>query len=150
GYVAAYLLTYVLFEAVIPFATRLAWGAPVELYVGNLLLHVGALIYAAYRVFSFHPAFNAAYHTWLATTPWTSRHPLPVGPLHLVVQDLLVLLFLAGLAWMRHPDVSPQGLILEFLFIYELSLAVSFAVLKMPWFGYAIGFGLGLVILLAL
>jgi hypothetical protein len=149
GYVAAYLFAYVVFEAILPFLSRLAWGMPVDFFVGNLLLHLGVLVYAAHRVFSFHPAFSSAYHNWLATTPWTSRQPLPVGPIHLVTQDFLILAFLAGLAWMRHPLVSPPGLILEFLIVYVLSLAVSFSVLKMPWFAYAIAFGLGLVAFLA-
>jgi hypothetical protein len=149
GYVAAFLFVYVLFEAILPLISRLAWGVTVDFFVGNLLLHLGAVVYAAHRVFSFHPAFSSAYHHWLATTPWTSRRPLPVGPIHLVTQDFLILAFLAGLAWMRHPLVSPAGLILEFLMVYELSLAVSFAFLKMPWFAYAIAFGLGLVTWLA-
>jgi hypothetical protein len=135
---------------------ELAWGwtqavagpGVVTNQFGDGLLFLAALLYGAHRVLSFHPVVNSDYRSWLATTPWTSRHPLPQGPIHLVLQDVMVLSFLAGVAWFRHPAVSPPHLILAFAFVYEAALAMTFAWLNMPWFAYAIAFGLGLVTLL--
>ncbi len=148
GFVAGLLLSYVLVEVVFPLLAQVMWGVPVDHPLGELIVRFATFIYAAHRVLSFHPAFRPDYRQWLETTPWTSRHPLPVGPIHLVAQDVLVLAALAGVAWARHPRVSPGHLVLMFLVVYEAVMMMSFALLKMPWFAYAIGFGLGLVALL--
>lgn len=63
------------------------WGGLVALACG----------YGAARVLLLHPVFDPAYRRWLATTPWSPRHPLPKGPLHLAWPDLLVVATLAGL-----------------------------------------------------
>jgi hypothetical protein len=148
GFVAGLLLSYVLVEVVFPLLTQMMWGVAVDHPIGELIVRFATFVYAAHRVLSFHPAFRPDYRQWLETTPWTSRHPLPVGPIHLVAQDVLVLAVLAGAAWARHPRVSPAHLILMFLVVYEFVLMMSFALLRMPWFAYTIGFGLGLVALL--
>jgi hypothetical protein len=147
GFVMTVMFLYVLVEAVVPLWTRFVWGVPVEQPAGWLLIQGATMIYAVHRVVTFHPLFQADYRRWLKSTPWTSRYPLPVGPIHLVLQDGLVLAALAGLVWARHPAVSWPHLILKFLLIYESALAVSFSVLQMAWFAYAIGFGLGLMVL---
>src|SRR5262245_32056558 len=115
GYVLAFLLLYVLVEAAIPVWQRFVWGAPVDNWMGELLIQVATIVYAFHRVLAFHPAINTEYRTWLRTTPWTNRYPLPVGPIHLVLQDVLVLAALAGLAWARHPTISWPHVILKFL-----------------------------------
>ncbi|MGE5194957.1 MAG: hypothetical protein ACM3U2_20895 [Deltaproteobacteria bacterium] len=148
GFVMALMLLYVMTEAVVPLISWFLWGAPITSRAAELLIQLAVLLYAAHRVTTFHPLFHSDYRNWLKTTPWTSRYPLPVGPIHLVVQDGLVLAALAGLAWARHPAVSWPHLILKFLFVYELALAITFSVLKMAWFAYTIGFGLGLIVLL--
>ncbi len=43
------------------------------------------------RVWRFFPRFNLHYARWLSTTPWTHRQVLPLGPVHLMWQDLLIL-----------------------------------------------------------
>jgi hypothetical protein len=149
GYVMGLILAYVVVEAVFPLWTRFVVGAAAaDNPMGELLIQLAIILYAAHRVIAFHPALNTEYRNWLRMTPWTSRHPLPVGPVHLVVQDALVLGALAGLAWARHPEISPPHLVLRFLFLYELLLAFTFCVLRMVWFAYAIIFGLGLIVLL--
>ena len=148
GYVAGLLLAYVLVEAGFPLLTTLLGGVPVDQPLGEMLVGFATFMYAAHRGLSFHPAFKPDYRQWLETTPWTSRHPLPVGPIHLVPQDVLVVGALAGVAWARHPAINPVHLVIAFLVVYESVLAASFALLRMPWFAYTIGFGLGLVTLL--
>src|SRR5947209_2936166 len=49
-----------------------------------------AFLYAIYRVWTFHPALRPDYYQWLRGTPWTSRKPLPLGPVHVVGQDVLL------------------------------------------------------------
>jgi hypothetical protein len=147
GYVMTFMLLYVLVEAAVPLLSRFAWGIPLDHPAGWLLIQGATMLYAVHRAVTFHPVFHTDYRKWLRTTPWTSRYPLPVGPIQLVVQDGLVLAALAGLAWARHPAVSWPHLILKFLFIYELALAGTFCLLHMAWFAYALGFGLGLIAL---
>ena len=60
-----------------------------------------AAMYAFYRVWTFHPALRPGYCQWLCGTPWTSRKALPLGPVHLVWQDLLLLAIAIGLNWPR-------------------------------------------------
>ncbi|HET6880701.1 MAG TPA: hypothetical protein VFI31_11130, partial [Pirellulales bacterium] len=63
-----------------------------------------AFILGVQRVWEFHPLFHEDYRNWLRLTPWTSRSPLPVGPIHLLPQDALWL-GLALLLW-HDPGVS--------------------------------------------
>jgi hypothetical protein len=64
--------------------------------IGLLLL---ATMYASYRIDAFHPVRQPAYLNWLVQTPWSWRKPLPLGPVHLVAADgvLLGAAFLAAL-----------------------------------------------------
>ncbi len=50
------------------------------------------LLYAAFRCIYFHPVENRRYGSWLADTPWRHPQPLPLGPLHLVWQDAVLVL----------------------------------------------------------
>src|SRR5581483_311327 len=40
-----------------------------------------AFMYGGHRVATFHPGCDVDYRQWLESTPWTPRHPLPMGPL---------------------------------------------------------------------
>src|SRR5262249_30265485 len=44
------------------------------------LLVIAAIAYGVYRVVAFHPFYRADYRAWLEWTPWSSRKPLPIGP----------------------------------------------------------------------
>ena len=57
----------------------------------GMLLGVFAIFYGIYRVVGVHPLFRMSYWNWLETIPWTSREPLPLGPIDLVLQDLFIL-----------------------------------------------------------
>jgi hypothetical protein len=84
----------------------------------------------------------------LATTPWTRRKPLPLGPIHLVGQDavLVGILFLG--AWL---SLQFQALTvpLVFLAFYLAAMGISLALTGQGLFAYGVGFGLGLVVRLA-
>lgn len=47
--------------------------------------------YALFRGIAFHPASRDEYLAWLALTPWRFPKPLPLGPVQVVAQDLVVL-----------------------------------------------------------
>ena len=68
-----------------------------------VILGAAALVYAVFRLFRFHPACNPAYSAWMERSPWTPDKPLPVGPVHLVWQDAIVVGSLAALThWHAH------------------------------------------------
>lgn len=104
-----------------------------------------ALVCAAYglsRVWAFHPAFRPRYRQWLSLTPWTSEKPLPLGPIHLVAQDLFVL----AVACLLLHD-SPFRLLLPpaaFLGAYLAAVCVSLLTIDVWKTGYVLAFGLGL------
>jgi hypothetical protein len=67
------------------------------------LLAVAAGVYGIYRVWRFHPRLNFSYLNWLRLTPWTAAKPLPLGPVHLVWQDLLAVGVLTAIVkWQLH------------------------------------------------
>jgi hypothetical protein len=55
------------------------------------VLTIGLGVLGILRVVRFHPVLNSAYTRWLQKTPWTSDMPLPLGPVHLVWTDGVVL-----------------------------------------------------------
>ena len=64
---------------------------PRENEPGAGLAVIAALIYGGYRVAYFHPLYRKDYREWLQATPWGLGRRLPLGPVHVVWQDLLVL-----------------------------------------------------------
>jgi hypothetical protein len=103
------------------------------------------MLYAGFRIGYFHPACNLPYCRWLRTTPWTSSKPLPLGPIHLVLQDGVVVLVMALLAYLQ-PDLNPLHLIAFFLGVYLALLALTFRWTGQWACAYAVAFGLGLVV----
>ncbi|MBN2578112.1 MAG: hypothetical protein JXB10_03895 [Pirellulales bacterium] len=103
--------------------------------------------YGGWRMGMFHPLFNSSYRKWLSVTPWSSRKPLPFGPLHLVGQDLL-LLGLVYLYIFPYPHALPV-VILGFLGPYFALLGYSFFRTGVWQFGYLLVFGVGTVVLFA-
>ena len=111
-----------------------------------LVIGLGVACYVAYRV-SFHPIYRGEYRTWLANTPWTAEKPLPLGPVHLLPQDLAVLaIFVLLLHTIGEP---PLLLIFGFLFAYQLAMAVTLLVTGDRWPAYGLLFGLALALTLA-
>jgi len=114
---------------------------------GGVLLNGACVAYGVCRVTYFHPFYNHAYRAWLENTPWTSRKSLPLGPIHLVLQDGVIFLLLGALA--LEAEVSPLGLLALLLGSYLTALGVSFAAGRTRGFAYVIFFGLGLMVYLA-
>src|SRR5262249_4966554 len=114
-------------------------------HVSRAVLVIGTVSYAVWRVQAYHPLYQPAYQTWLAATPWTSRQPLPLGPVHLVPQDVLLVGAAVLLGWLygdRWAQHLPQVFLVAYLSYLGTSLFLTGA---WPW-GYTVAFGLGLAI----
>ena len=116
-----------------------------------MLISFAALAYGVFRAIVFHPFWRLAYREWLLGTPWEHPQPLPLGPVHLVWQDLVVVGTLALLVTL-HSNLSASdhfavaALIFTFLLAYLIPLTPTFTMEGSQHFGYAIAFGLALVI----
>ena len=55
-----------------------------------VLITNAALAYGVFRAIVFNPFWRLAYREWLLATPWQHPQPLPLGPVHLVWQDLVL------------------------------------------------------------
>jgi hypothetical protein len=85
--------------------------------VRAIILGFAAGSHALYRLWRFHPACNQRYAAWLRLSPWTADKPLPLGPVHLVWQDVvLVGLIMAFAKW--HAGVNPWVPIVVFGLVY--------------------------------
>jgi hypothetical protein len=116
---------------------------------GNALLLAGAYAaaaYGGYRVLAFHPAIRPRYFAWLSSTPWTGRKPLPLGPVHIVGQDVLLAVVVVALYWPRHRLASLYVLD-AFLGAYLAALALTLVSTGHKAWGYAVAFGMSLMLL---
>jgi len=73
-------------------------NTPEIFLVRKIMLCSAAGLYAAFRLLRFHPACYPGYAGWLKLTPWTPDRPLPLGPVHPVWQDAVVLALIAAIA----------------------------------------------------
>jgi hypothetical protein len=105
-----------------------------------------ACIYAIFRVWAFHPALRPGYCQWLRSTPWSIAKPLPLGPIHVVWQDVLLLGLLFALGW---PRLQWGALVVvpAFLFPYLVLLGILHFFTGARWMAYGVGFGIGFMIL---
>jgi hypothetical protein len=110
------------------------------------VLGVVVVLYAGYRLFTCHPALRTGYYHWLRGTPWTSRLALPLGPIHLVWQDLLALAVVMAIGW---PRLEWQTLVVlaVFLFAYLLILGGMHYLAGAKGWAFAVGFGIGFMVL---
>jgi hypothetical protein len=100
--------------------------------------------YGIWRAAAFHPLFRPKYRAWLEQTPWTSASPLPLGPIHLVWQDILVVGLLSACL---HGTPCGRIWVLEaFLIAHQATIAVSFWLTGPWWMGYVVVFALGLAV----
>lgn len=116
-----------------------------------VLITNAALAYGVFRAIVFNPFWRLAYREWLLATPWQHPQPLPLGPVHLVWQDLVVVGVLALLVtihtnWVEAHQFAVGALIFTFVLAYLIPLTPTFTMGGSQHFGYAIAFGLALVI----
>jgi hypothetical protein len=144
----ALALAYTLMELPL-WIVRLRWGAQA---MGTsrpalVIVVLSALAYGVYRVAAFHPFFRPDYRAWLERAPWTSRKPLPVGPVAWIPEDLLILGVFALLTSIsEHPGAHPVVVATLPLLSYAVVLSVSLFATGTSAFGYALAFALGLAV----
>jgi hypothetical protein len=117
---------------------------PVNPRPSLVVLLIAAGSYGLYRVSTFHPALRPGYRAWLETTPWTSRRPLPLGPVRLAPQDVLLGILVLAFAWPTH-GLRTVWVLQCFAVAYLGMLAVTLATTQ-EGLAYAVAFGLGLVV----
>ena len=107
--------------------------------IRTVILEGAAALYAMFRLWRFHPVCNQAYAAWLKSSPWTADRPLPLGPIHPVWQDGVVLGVLTVIAvWHAHIDARlPIGV---FAVFYLAGMTVLLAFTRRWWSCLALGF----------
>lgn len=120
---------YVVLDVALWLIARLAthsssdFAIPEQLKWRLAILSTGAALYALYRLWRFHPRLNGGYSAWLASTPWRWEKPLPLGPIHPVWQDAVVLGVLTAAArW--HANADPWIPVAVFAITYLLMMTL--------------------------
>jgi hypothetical protein len=142
-----FLTSFLMLEGpILYFEWRAGQRAPLRTRPGTIILFVTCLNYALYRVFTFHPIFRKGYRTWLESTPWTYRKPLPLGPVELSWRDGLVLGSLLLLS-ATQPEPYALRLLCTYLLVNLLATLLSFWLTRSTGFGYVTAFALCLAVL---
>ncbi len=134
--VAAFAAAYVLLDSAIWLIERSVPGfsgdvstMPEFAVCRSIVLSTAAVMYAVFRLVRFHPVCNRAYAEWLQLTPWTPAKPLPLGPVHLVWQDAVVVGAMAADAqW--HAHLSPLIPVVAFGFVYLAGMTFLLALTR--------------------
>lgn len=122
---------------------RLLWGfLPEHNDPGAFVAFMAAVVYGGFRAVYFHPFYRKDYREWLLTTPWNFRRRLPFGPVHLVVQDVLIVGLLT-LGSARAENFSPVGVPFAFLLPYFLLSMLSLMNTSQGPVAYAMALTLG-------
>jgi hypothetical protein len=113
-----------------------------------LVVYLAAILFGVFRATAFHPFYRPGYHGWLRHTPWHAGQPLPLGPLHFVPQDAVLVLLLTALA---APKIgwACYRVPLVFLAVHSLMLGGPLFATGARGYGYATIFLLGLAVRLA-
>ncbi|MDB5289559.1 MAG: hypothetical protein JWL69_800 [Phycisphaerales bacterium] len=111
---------------------------------GAILL-VFCAIAGIWRINAHHPASNAGYKWWLATTPWTAKMPLPFGSIIVTWQDGLLLLIAMGSA-VAHSVPSPAHVLCAFGVAYSVVATFSLLRTRQPNDAYILATGLAAMV----
>lgn len=146
GYLAASIIGFALLEL---FYVGLEWWfGPQDansLRVSHLWWPSLAAAYAAWRVNAYHPVARRAYSDWLGTAPWTIERRLPLGPVHWIWQDLVLVgsaALVNGYFGWRHS----LWVMCVFMGMYLLQLTITFARSGQFWSMCFGAFSVGLLV----
>lgn len=106
---------------------------------------ITAFVYGIYRAWYFHPIENRPYGEWLQQMPWSPADPLPLGPLHFVWQDAVVLLMLGLIS--PTPLIALMAVTGFFMGGYCVSQGIFAVFRQEPVGAYGFLFLLGIVII---
>jgi hypothetical protein len=126
---------------------RIRFNQPVPVEITrprDCIVLAACVLLGVIRVLRFHPFFLRDYCQWLRTTPWQAGKPLPGGPIHLVLQDILPVLLVRLLA----PEFTFNILYLPLAYLagYLVPLALVLRATGVWQAGYLVAFGLGLAV----
>lgn len=138
------LMGFILFEE-----SRAGQRLPEAALIISMFLGFTAALYGGYRVLAFHPVFRQDYYQWLATTPWKRDKPLPLGPVHMLPQDLLLVGVLCVLAVPASVGWYALITLYIFMFFYLGFLVFALFLTREKWSAYLATFGIGLSLGLA-
>jgi len=147
----ALALVVIFIEAIVFWIARLLgdWNEALRLHEirdGGVLMF--AWFYGVLRVMLHHPLFNAEYREFLAASPWQRNKPLPLGPVRLALQDLVVLGVLVAV--MAVQNGLPLALpLVAFLAGYLMMLGSTLSRTGEWWIALGVWFGLGLTVRMA-
>lgn len=124
------------------------WRRPEEIELVVVQLGLALVLYGQYRVLGFHPLWRREYFAWLRETPWHRGQPLPLGPVHLVAQDVVVVGVATIAGWWYSGGVRINFVLLPIAFVvsYLLTLMVTLRISDNWGFAYAVGAGFGATI----
>ena len=143
--IITFVLLFLLMEGPIYYYER-QFGRPIDVvHPGITLARFAAFFYGMFRVRTFHPALRPEYRSWLERTPWTSRKPLPAGPVALVWGDVLALGGIAAAVAGRGLPEVMAALSLALFGYLTLLASTLFATETRVW-GFMVAFGVGLAI----
>jgi hypothetical protein len=111
---------------------------------GRILLIVFSVLCGVNRVTGAHPYYSGPCKEWLALTPWTSRKPLPLGPVAPTWGDGL---YMATVILLSATQPEPRSMQLLCLFLLGHLLALLPTLWLGSWaIGYTTAAGLGLAV----
>ena len=146
--ILACVLLYIFTAFTGPLVWLLVLGEPVEFPFhapqGAFVLGFGMFLYGVFRAVGFHPVFRSGYRNWLRTTPWNASLPLPLGPVRLVAQDIIVVVVTIALSQL-YQGIPLMMAPVAFMFGYLLLLALGLMIVGQPVHAAAIMFGLGAI-----
>ncbi len=108
----------------------------------------GAVLFAFWRVFAFHPITRWEYRQWLQQTPWTPDKPLPMSPIRPGYIDVLLVAVLCMMAGDELP-LSRFAPIFAYLVALIVATCVVSGFTRQRVTVYLLLFGLGLAVRLA-
>jgi len=108
-------------------------------------------VYGFYRILHTHPLFNEHHLKWLESIPWTSRRDLPLQPVRIVFQDILLLglfeLAAHGCSMSSVPlfrELRLPGFVF-FLLPYLVVCCFALFLTETPRWGFGLLFGFGVL-----
>jgi len=147
GAIVGFLAVFLFFEGTILYleSRNIPIAAHLPFRPGRALLYLASVQHGLSRVVAFHPIWQKEYRTWLESTPWTIRKPLPIGPVEFVWEDGLTIgpLILLSAAL---PEPRSMHLLCAFLVSHVLALTMTLWLTRIRAIGYATAFGLGLAL----
>jgi hypothetical protein len=111
---------------------------------GRLLLIAASVSCGVRRVMGYHPYYAGHYKRWLELTPWTSRKPLPLGPVAPTWGDGL---YMATVILLSATQPEPRSMQLLCVFLMSHLLVLLPTLWLGSWaIGYTTAAGLGLLV----